>query len=97
EVGPVSRLTDGAAYEPPPGVRDQLQDPSQNFSIGGTEYNEKGLRLSYADLGADERAEVYYRYAQQPRNFLSYRQIRLWAVARSGDWGPQGGERLQVR
>lgn len=97
EVGPVSKLTDGDAYEPPPGVRDQLQDPTANFGVGGTEFNEKGMRLAYADLAPDERAEIYFRYAQEPRNFLSYRQLRLWAVARSGDWGPQGGERLQVK
>ncbi|HLT90694.1 MAG TPA: cell surface protein SprA, partial [Woeseiaceae bacterium] len=97
EVGPVSRLTDGAAYQSPPGVRDQLQDPTQSFTIGGTEYNEKGMRLAYTDLEPDERAEIYFRYAQEPRNFLSYRQLRLWAVARTGNWGPQGGERLQVK
>jgi len=97
EVGPVSKLTDGDAYEPPPGVRDQLQDPTQAFGIGGTEYNEKGMRLAYTDLEPNERAEIYYRYAQEPRNLLSYRQLRLWAVARTGNWGPQGGERLQVK
>ena len=97
EVGPVSRLTDGDAYQPPPGVRDQVQDPSQNFSIGGAVFNEKGMRLSYTDLGPDERAEIYFRYAQQPRNLLSYRQLRLWAVARAGQWGPQGTERLLVK
>ena len=83
--------------EPPPGVRDQLQDPTQAFGIGGTEYNEKGMRLAYTDLEPNERAEIYYRYAQEPRNLLSYRQLRLWAVARTGNWGPQGGERLQVK
>src|SRR5690606_25862435 len=96
EVGPVSGLTDGAAYQSPPGVREQLQDPTQSFALGGVEYNEKALRLVYTDLEPDERAEIYFRYAQEPRNFLSYRQLRLWAVARAGNWGPQGGERLQV-
>jgi len=97
EVGPVSGLTDGAAYQSPPGVREQLQDPTQSFALGGVEYNEKALRLVYTDLEPDERAEIYFRYAQEPRNFLSYRQLRLWAVARAGNWGPQGGERLQVK
>src|SRR5690606_5256665 len=70
EVGPVSQVTDGPAYQSPPGVRDQLQDPTQSFNLGGTEYNEKGMRLAYADLEPDERAEIYFRYAQEPRNFL---------------------------
>src|SRR5690606_30487400 len=97
EVGPVSRLTDGAAYSSPPGVRDQLQDPTSAFGVASTEFNEKALRLRYEGLEPDERAEVYFRYPQQSRNFMSYRQIRLWAVAREGDWGPQGNERLVVK
>src|SRR5690606_36052620 len=96
EVGPVSRLTDGSAYQSPPGVRDQLRDPTQSFTIGGTEYNEKGMRLAYTDLEPDERAEIYFRYAQEPRNVLSSSQRRPGAAARPGNWGPQGGERLQV-
>src|SRR5690606_114159 len=96
-VGPVSRLTDGAAYSSPPGVSDQLADPSQQFGGGAIEFNEKSLRLGYDGLLPGERAEVYYRYPQQPRNFLTYRQVRLWAVAPEGDWGSGAGERLVIR
>jgi hypothetical protein len=95
--GPVSRLTDGTAYSPPPGVIEQLHDPSQRFGPGGIEYNEKSLRIAYDDLLPDERAEIYHRYPQQPRSFLSYRQLRLWAVARAGRWGGDDGEQLVVR
>ncbi len=97
EVGPVSRLTDGSAYASPPGVRDQLQDPTSAFGLGSTEFNEKALRLRYEGLEPDERAEVYFRYPQESRNFMSYRQLRLWAVAREGNWGPQGTQRLVVK
>ena len=97
QVGPAGRLTDGGAYSSPPGVIDQLQDPTQGVGAGGVEFNEKGLRLRYEELGADERAEVYFRYPQTPRNFLDYRQLRLWAVAREGDWGPDGSETLLVK
>ncbi|MGH7505943.1 MAG: hypothetical protein ACRELX_09840, partial [Longimicrobiales bacterium] len=61
------------------------------------EFNEKSLRMGYDGLLPGERAEVYYRYPQQPRNFLTYRQARLWAVAPTGDWGTNSGERLIVR
>lgn len=97
QVGPVSRLTDGGQYSPPPGVREQLQDPSAQFGAAGIEFNERSLRIRYDDLEPGDRAEIYFRYAQAPQNFLTYRQIRLWAVARNGDWGPNGGERLVVR
>ncbi|HSJ32844.1 MAG TPA: cell surface protein SprA, partial [Longimicrobiales bacterium] len=96
-VGPVSAVTDGAAYRPPPGVGERAQDPNQQFDRNGIEINEKSLRLAYTDLDAGDRAEVYYRYPQQPRNLLTYRELRLWVVPREGSWGPDGGERFTVR
>lgn len=89
EVGPVSRLTDGSTYSSPPGVREELQDPTVQFAAGGVEYNEKALRLRYRGLAPGERVEVYNRFPQNPWNFLTYRQLRVWAVAREGDWGPE--------
>lgn len=96
QVGSVSRITDGADYVSPPGVGDQVQDPTAVYGSSGVEYNEKSLRLAYRDLEPGDRAEVYFRYPQQPRNLLAYRELRLWALARAGRWGPTGGERLVV-
>jgi hypothetical protein len=96
-VGPVSRVTDGNSYAPPPGVTDQLQDPSAAFGAGFHEINTRSLRISYTDLEPGDRAEVYFRYPQQPRNLLVYRELRLWVVARGGQWGPDGTERFTVR
>ena len=97
QVGPVSRLTDGAAYVPPPGVIDQLQDPSAQFGGSGIEVNEKSQRLRYTALDVNDRAEAYFRYPQQPRSFMTYRQLRLWALPRAGDWGANGAQRLVVK
>jgi hypothetical protein len=96
-VGPVSRLTDGAHYTPPPGVIEQLQDPASQFGVGSHEINTKSLRLAYRDLEAGDRAEVYFRYPQQPRNLLTYRELRLWVLPREGSWGPGGDERFSIR
>jgi hypothetical protein len=96
-VGPVSRLTDGDAYASPPGVEDEVQDPRQAIGAGGVEFNEKGLRLSWDGLLGDERAEVYFRYPQQPRSFLEYRELRFWAVPRRGHWGESGDHVLLVK
>jgi hypothetical protein len=93
-IGPVSQVTDGAAYSSPPGVADEVQDPRSAIGPSGVEFNEKGLRLSWEGLLGGERAEVYFRYPQQPRSFLEYREIRFWAVPRSGDWGAAGDHRL---
>ena len=93
-VGTASRLTDGAAYESPPGIEDEIQDPKSAIGPTGVEFNEKSLRISWDGLPSDERAEVYFRYPQQPRNFLEYRQIRFWAAPRAGAWGPSGDHEL---
>jgi len=92
EVGPVSALSEGGGYQSPPGVLDQLDDPSQAFSGQGVEFNEAALSIQVRDLGPGERAEVYSRFPQRPRNFLTYRQARVWVVGREGDWGANGGQ-----
>ena len=96
-VGPVSRLTEGDAYASPPGVEDELQDPKAAIGASGVEFNEKSLRLTWDALAGGERGEVYYRYPQQPRSFLEYRELRFWAVPRRGRWGPDGDHRLLVK
>ncbi len=96
QVGPVSLLND-PDYAPPAGVTNELQDPSARFGATGIEFNEKSLRLSYKRLQPDERAEVYFRYPQQSRGFMTYRQMRLWVLPRNGDWGANGRLRFQVK
>jgi hypothetical protein len=96
-VGPVSRLTDGSAYASPPGVAEEMQDPRSALGATGVEFNEKGLRLNWSSLLGGERAEVYFRYPQQPRSFLEYRQIRFWAVPREGRWGESGDHLLMLK
>ena len=92
EAGPVSALSEGSGYRSPPGVLEELDDPSQAFGAGGVELNEKSLAIQVWDLGPGERAEVYSRFPQRPRNFLTYREARVWEVGREGDWGPEGAE-----
>ena len=87
EVGPVSTVTEGNAYQAPPGVIEELDDPTAAFGGLGTEFNEKGLKLEYEGVQPGSRAEVYNRFPQRPRDFLAYQELKLWAVARRGDWG----------
>jgi len=65
----------------------ELDDPTSAVSGRGVEFNEKSLGLRYRDLGGGDRVEVYNRFLQRPRNFLSYGELRLWAVAREGSQG----------
>jgi hypothetical protein len=92
DVVSVSALSEGAGYQSPPGVLEELDDPTQAFGAGGVEFNEKALAIRVRDLGPGERAEVYHRFPQRPRNFLTYRQARVWVLGREGDWGMGGGE-----
>ena len=87
EVGPVSRLTAGSAYESPPGVIEQLQDPTATFGGQGVEFNERSLAIGFEDVPPGGRVEVVNRFPQQPRDFLSYREARVWAVATDGPFG----------
>jgi len=90
EVRPVSAVSEGAGYASPPGVLEELDDPTQAFGGGGVEFTEASLGLEVQDLAPGDRAEVYYRFPQRPRNFLTYRQARLWVVAPEGDWAGDG-------
>ncbi|MSR35168.1 MAG: hypothetical protein EXR95_00800, partial [Gemmatimonadetes bacterium] len=88
EVASISRVTEGGAYHSPPRVLEQLADPTLALGGIGVEFNEKSMGLRFDGLGTGERAEVYQRFPQQPRDFLGYREARLWVVPRFGDWGP---------
>lgn len=87
EVGPVSRLTAGDAYASPPGVVEQLDDATAAFGGQGIEFNERSLSIGFQDVLPGDRVEVYNRFPQRPRDFLSYQEARLWAVAARGGFG----------
>ncbi len=89
EVASVSKVTEGDAYVSPPRVVEQLADPTTGFGGQGIEINEKSLGLTFDGVEQGTRAEVYQRFPQRPRNFLTYRQLRLWVVPRAGDFGPE--------
>ena len=97
EVTSVSQVTEGGDYVSPPGVLEELTDPTQAFSGQGIEFNEKSLGITFEDVPDGGRAEVYYRFPQRPRDFLSYQEARLWAIARDGDFGPTRPLRFFVK
>ena len=88
EVSPVSRLTVGDAYTSPPGVIEELDDPTAGVGGQGIEFNERSLSIAFRDIQSGDRVEVYNRFPQRPRDFLSYQEARLWAAAARGDWAP---------
>jgi hypothetical protein len=73
-------------YFSPPGVTDQGASRGGSFQVGATEINEKSLRLIGYDVRVGERAEAFFRFPEGDRNFLGYRQLRVWARGRGPAW-----------
>jgi hypothetical protein len=74
-------------YTPPPGVVDLPERVDVGLTIGQVQINEKSLRLLATDLSAGERAEAFIRFAgEADKNFLNYRELRVWARGRGVGW-----------
>lgn len=97
EVTPVSVLTEGPGYVAPPGVLEQLDDPTSALGGRGVELSEKSLAVRVKELAPGARAEVYSRFFQRPRDFLAYSELRVWALARAGDFAPNGDLRVFLK
>jgi hypothetical protein len=77
---------DDLGYEPPPGVTDEGANRGGNLQVGTQQINEKSLRIVASDVGPGERAEAFFRFPEGDRNFLGYRQMRVWARGRGDGW-----------
>ena len=73
-------------YVSPPGVTDAGETTTGSLSVGQVQINERSLRLIGFDVRPGERAEAFYQFPQGARNFLGYRQMRVWARGRGSDW-----------
>jgi hypothetical protein len=74
-------------YTPPPGVVDESSQRGTEFQFTSEQINEHSLRLLASDLRVGERAEAFTRFAAEgDRNFLNYRQLRIWAQGRGAGW-----------
>jgi cell surface protein SprA len=73
-------------YTPPPGVTNEGQSVGSAVTPGATQINEKSLRLVAYGVQPGERAEAFLRFPEGDRNFLGYREMRVWARGRGADW-----------
>jgi hypothetical protein len=94
-VGPIS--TTDARYVSPPGITDQRTQATDDLTLSTQPINEQSLRLSYTDIPAGERIEVFRRFSERPRDFLTYRRLRAWAIAAEGEWGAGSSLRFYLR
>jgi motility/secretion related protein SprA len=83
----VSTENHDLGYSPPPGVEDEAARQDQSFQVGTTQINEQSLRLLAQGLQLGQRAEAFTRFgAEGDKNFLKYRQLRVWARGRGPGW-----------
>ena len=83
----VSTDNQDLGYTPPPGVLNEAERRGVSFLFTSQQINEHSLRLLARDLRPGERAEAFTRFsAEGDRNFLKYRQLRVWAQGRGTGW-----------
>ena len=74
-------------YESPPGVLNEAARADAGLGFGTQQINEKSLRLLATGLDAGERGEAYLRFIDAAeKNFLKYRELRVWARGRGPGW-----------
>ena len=94
-VGPIS--TTDADYISPPGIVAQEADATDQLNLSTQVINEQSLQVAFTDVPAGERIEVYRRFTERPRDFLTYRRLRAWNLAVDGDWGLTSPVRFYLR
>jgi hypothetical protein len=87
----------GIFYESPPGVTDEADSKQSDFAPGQVQVNERSLRLQAGELPLYGRAEAYYRFPQGEKNFMGYRELRVWARGRGSGWGEEGDLQFFVK
>lgn len=83
----VSTENQDLGYTPPPGVVNEAGQVGAAYQFAAQQINEHSLRLVASDLQVGERAEAFTRFAAEgDRNFLKYRELRVWAQGRGAGW-----------
>src|SRR5438552_7995418 len=96
-VGTQDVKAGGTDYESPPGVTDAPTSKTVAYQPGRVQINERSLRLTLLDLNVLDRAEAYYRFPEGEKNFMSYKELRVWARGVSSGWGPDGELQFYIK
>ena len=91
------RVRDGIDYESPPGISDAPTSKTVAYQPGRVQINERSLRLLVTDLAPMDRAESYYRFPEGEKNFMTYKQLRVWARGLSSGWGQDGELQFYIK
>jgi len=91
------KVRNGIDYESPPGVTDAPTSKTVAFQPGRVQINERSLRIMATDLATFDRAESYFRFPEGEKNFMSYKELRVWARGVSSGWGPDGELQFYIK
>jgi len=87
----------GLIYDPPPGVTDAPDQILTGLENQRVQINERSMRLTAQRLDPFQRAEAYQRFPEGSRNYMQYRELRVWARGRGNGWGADGEMNFFVR
>ena len=90
-------LPGGISYESPPGVVDEPDTKRSQFQTSRVQINERSLRLTAGNLDQFDRAEAYFRFPEGEKNFMAYKELRLWARGVRNGWGINGDLQFFVK
>ena len=90
-------LAGGISYESPPGVVDEPDTKRSNYQTNRVQINERSLRLMASGLERYDRAEAYFRFPEGEKNFMAYKELRLWARGIRNGWGNTGDLQFYVK
>ncbi|MEO9115314.1 MAG: cell surface protein SprA [Gemmatimonadaceae bacterium] len=90
-------VSSGINYDSPPGVGNLPDLKATPITSSRVLINEHSLRIVAGGLNTFDRAEAYYRFPEGQKNFLGYKELRLWARGVSAGWGPNGELQFYVK
>ena len=97
-IGTQDRNAPGSvSYESPPGVLDEPDSKTAAFAPTRVQINERSLRLTAGGVEPLQRAEAFYRFPEGQKNFLGYKELRLWARGIGAGWGESGEMQFYVK
>ena len=97
-IGTMDRdSTSGLVYDSPPGVTDAPDQIITGLENQRIQINERSMRITAQQLAPFQRAEAYQRFPEGSKNFIQYRELRVWARGRGNGWGQDGEMQFFVR
>jgi hypothetical protein len=90
-------VSSGINYDSPPGVGNLPDLKATPITSSRVLINEHALRVVAGGLNTFDRAEAYYRFPEGQKNFMGYKELRLWARGVSAGWGTNGELQFYVK